>query len=181
MLQTLPRPEEQNSAKLAIEQAQVAVEKARSSADHLRPLRQRGEISETAMYEAEAALRQATLQWKTAQSQYEVLMLRPRPQAIAEAKTRIDVAQAAVDTAKAQLEQLTIRSPIAGVLNSLTCQLGQTLSVGTAVGEVVDSRQLTVVVWLSVADSQHVAAEQTAQIRLPAMETARPTARSSAR
>jgi multidrug efflux pump subunit AcrA (membrane-fusion protein) len=166
VLQSLPRPEEQTSAKLAIEQAQVAVEKARSSVDHLRPLRKRGEISETAMYEAEAALRQATLQWKTAQSQYEVLMLRPRPQAIAEAKTKIDVAQAAVDTAKAQFEQLTIRSPIAGVLNSLTCQLGQTLSVGTAVGEVVDSRQLTVVVWLSVYDAQHVTAEQTAQIRL---------------
>ena len=106
------------------------------------------------MYDAESALRQATLQSKTAQSQYEVLMLRPRPQAIAEAKTRIDVAQTAVDTAKAQVEQLTIRSPIAGVLNSLTCQLGQTLSVGTAVGEVVDSRRLNVVVWLSVADAQ---------------------------
>ncbi len=164
VLQSLPRGEEQNSAKLAIEQAQVAVEKARSTVDHLRPLRQRGEISETAMYDAESALRQATLQLKTAQSQYEVLMLRPRPQAIAEAKTRIDVAQAAVETAQAQVEQLTIRSPIAGVLNSLTCQLGQTLSVGTAVGEVVDSRQLNVVVWLSVADAQRVQAEQTAQI-----------------
>ena len=116
------------------------------------------------MYDAESALRQATLQWKTAQSQYEVLMLRPRPQAIAEAKTRIDVAQAAVDTAKAQVEQLTIRAPIAGVLNSLTCQLGQTLSVGTAVGEVVDSRRLNVVVWLSVADAQRYRG-QTAQIR----------------
>ena len=39
VLQSLPRTEEQNSAKLAIEQAQVAVEKARSSVDHLRPLR----------------------------------------------------------------------------------------------------------------------------------------------
>ena len=54
------------------------------------------------MYEAESALRQATLQLKTAQSQYEVLMLRPRPQAIAEAKTHVDVTQTAVDTAKAQ-------------------------------------------------------------------------------
>jgi multidrug efflux system membrane fusion protein len=164
LLDSLPRAEEQNSAKLAIEQAQVAVEKARSNVDHLRPLRQRGEISETAMYEAESALRQATLQLKTAQSLYEVLMLRPRPQAIAEAKTRIDVAQAAVDTAKAQVEQLTIRAPISGVLNGLTCQLGQTLSVGTTVGEVVDSRQLNVVVWLSVADAQRVTAGQTAQI-----------------
>jgi multidrug efflux system membrane fusion protein len=164
LLQSLPRAEEQNNAKLAIEQAEVAVEKARSSVDHLRPLRQRGEISETAMYEAESALRQATLQFKAAQSQYEVLMLRPRPQAIAEAKTRIDMAQAAVDTAQAQVEQLTIRAPIAGVLNSLTCQLGQTLSIGATVGEVVDSRELNVVVWLSVADAQRVTAEQTAAI-----------------
>jgi multidrug efflux pump subunit AcrA (membrane-fusion protein) len=166
VLESLPRAEEQNSAKLAIELAAVAVEKARSTVDHLRPLRQRAEISETAMYEAEAALRQASLQLKTAQSQYEVLMLRPRPQAIAEAKTRIDVAQAAVDTAKAQVEQLTIHAPIAGVLNSLTCQLGQTLSVGTAVGEVVDSRRLHVVVWLSVADARRVTAEQAAQVGL---------------
>ena len=164
LLQSLPRVEEQHSTKLAIEQAQVAVEKARSNLDRLRPLRDRGEISETAMYDAESALRQATLQWKMAKSLYDVLMLRPRPQAIAEALTRIDVAQAAVDTAKAQVEQLTIRTPIAGVLNSLTCQLGQTLSVGSSVGEVVDSRQLSIVVWLSVADAQRVAAEQMAQI-----------------
>jgi multidrug efflux pump subunit AcrA (membrane-fusion protein) len=164
LLLTLPRAEEQNSAKLAIEQAEVAVEKARVSVEHLRPLRQRGEISETAMYDAESALRQATLQWKAAQAQYEVLMLRPRPQAIAEAKTHVDVAQAAVDTAKAQIELLTIRTPIAGVLNSLTCQIGQTLSVGTAVGEVVDSRQVIVVAWLSVPDAQRAAPGQAAQI-----------------
>jgi len=35
---------------------------------------------------------------------------------------------------------------------------------GGAVGEVVDSRQLIVVVWLSVADAQRVKVEQTAQI-----------------
>ncbi len=116
------------------------------------------------MYEAESALRQATLQGKAAQSQYDVLMLRPRPQAIAEAKTRIDAAQAAVDTAKAQVEQLTIRAPIAGVLNSLTCRLGQTLSVGTEVGEVVDARRINVVVWLSVAEAQRVMVDQAANI-----------------
>ena len=100
LLQSLPRVEEQNSAKLAIEQADVAVEKARLTVEHLRPLREHNEISAAAMYEAESALRQAQLQAKTARAQYEVLMLRPRPQAIAEAKTHIDAAQAAVDTAK---------------------------------------------------------------------------------
>jgi len=104
LLLSLPRVEEQNSAKLAIEQAQVAVEKAQSAVNHLRPLRERGDLPETTMYDAESALRQAKLQAKTAQAQYEVLMLRPRPQAIAEAKTRINAAQAAIDTAKAQFE-----------------------------------------------------------------------------
>jgi len=164
LLESLPRAEEQNSAKLAIEQAQVTVEKARSNVNRLRPLRARGEIPETTMYDAESALRQAELQAKTAQAQYDVLMLRPRPQAIAEAKSRIDAAQTAIGTAKAQIEQLTIRTPIAGVLNSLTCQLGQTLSIGTAVGEVVDSSRLNVVVWLSVVDAQRVALQQAAQV-----------------
>ena len=35
LLQSLPRVEEQNSAKLAIEQADVAVEKARLTVEHL--------------------------------------------------------------------------------------------------------------------------------------------------
>ena len=150
------------SLRATIDQAQLAVDKARAAAEHLRPLRKRGEVSETILYEAELALRQATLQLTTAQSQYDVLVA--PPQAVAEGKVRIDPAQAAVDTAKAQLELLTIRSPIAGVLNSLNCQLGQTLSVGTAVGDVVDSGRLNVVVWLSVADARRVKTGQTAQI-----------------
>ena len=100
---------------------------------------------------------------EVAQAQYDVLMLRPRPQAIAEAKSRIDVAQTAVDTAKRAESAYNPRS-IAGVLNSLSCQLGQTLPVGTSVGEIVDSRQLCAVVWLSVADAKRVTTGQTAVI-----------------
>ena len=55
---------------------------------------------------------------------------------------------------------MTIRTPIAGVLNGLTCQLGQTLSVGTAVGAVVDAAQLQAVVWLGVADARRLKPKQ---------------------
>jgi RND family efflux transporter MFP subunit len=165
LLESVPRVEEQNSAKLAIEQAKLAVDKAKSVVDHLRPLQQKNEISPQAMYEAELALKQAELQWKTAVAQYDVLMLKPRPQAIAEAKSRIATAEAAAATAQAQLDLHTIRSPIDGVLDSLTCQLGQTLSVGTSIGAVVNAKQVHVVAWFSMSDARRLRKGQAAEIR----------------
>jgi RND family efflux transporter MFP subunit len=129
------------SQKLAIDQAEVALKKARLATERLRALRKRGEISESAMSETETAERQADLQLQSAKAQYKM-------------------AEAAVATATAQLAQLTIRTPIAGTLNSLNCQLGQTLSVGTSVGEVVDAAQLQAVVWIAVADARRMKPKQ---------------------
>ncbi|MGD0896427.1 MAG: efflux RND transporter periplasmic adaptor subunit [Thermoguttaceae bacterium] len=165
LLESLPRIEEQQSAKLAIEQARVAVEKARLAVDRLRPLRARGEVSEAVFYEAESSLRQADLQLKTAESQYQVLMLRPRPEAIKEAETRVAAADAASRAAQAQRDLHVIATPIDGVLDSLTCSLGQTLSAGAAVGQVVDAKQLHVVAWLSAPDARRVRPGQTAEVR----------------
>lgn len=127
--------------KLAIDQADVALKKAQLTTQRNKGLRQRGEISESAMYEIETAQQQADLQLQSAKAQYKM-------------------AEAAVATATAQLAQLTIHTPIAGVLNGLTCQLGQTLSVGTAVGEVVDAAQLQAVVWLAVDDARQLKPKQ---------------------
>ena len=66
LLQVPPRPEEQAALKLAIEQARVAVARAQAAVNRLRPLRQRNEIPEEQMFEAEQALRQAMLQQQTA-------------------------------------------------------------------------------------------------------------------
>jgi RND family efflux transporter MFP subunit len=132
--------------KLAIDQAEVALKKAKQTTDHLRPLRQRGEISESAMFDADSAEQQADLQWKTAKAQYQTV-------------------EAAIATAKAQLAQLTIRTPIAGILNGLTCQLGQTLAVGASIGEIVDAGQLQAAIWLTVADAQRLKPKQAAVIR----------------
>jgi RND family efflux transporter MFP subunit len=165
VLVSLPREIEQKSAKLAIEQAQLGVEKAQATVDHLSPLRQRGEVSESAFHEADVALRQAQLQLKTAETQFAVLMLRPRSETIEEGKTKVNQAQTALATAQAQLDQLTIRAPLAGVLDSLNCQIGQTLSVGSVVGQVVDAKQVYVVAWLSVSDARRVKVDAPAEVR----------------
>ncbi len=98
------------------------------------------------MYEIEVAERQADLQLQAAKAQSKM-------------------AEAAVATATAQLAQLTVRTPIAGTLNSLTCQLGQTLSVGAASGEVVDATQLQAVVWIAVAEAKRLKPKQAVAVR----------------
>lgn len=156
LLESLPRPEEQQATRLAIEEAGLVVAKAQANVDRLRPLRARNEIPEAQMYEAESALQQAVVQQRAAESHLSALLLNPRPEAVGQAKTQIASAEAAAASARAQLELLSIRSPIDGVLDSLTCRLGQTLSVGSPIGEVVDLRQIDVVVWLPVAKVEAV-------------------------
>jgi RND family efflux transporter MFP subunit len=63
-----------------------------------------------------------------------------------------------------QLDLLTLRSPIDGILDSLACQLGQTLAAGTQIGSVVDAEQLQAVVWLPTRSAVRVEVGQEAQI-----------------
>jgi len=128
---------------------------------------ERREISAEQMHQAEVALWQAQLQQQTAQLQLEIAMLGPRSEAVDEARAKIIVAGAAVAAAKAQLDLCTIRAPISGVLNSLACHPGQTVAIGAPIGEIVDLRQVFVVVGLSVADAREVHAGQVARIAPP--------------
>jgi HlyD family secretion protein len=165
LLQTLPRPQEQEGRKLAIESAKASLAKAEATANNLRRLRARGEIPEQQMYEAELSVTQARLQLQSAQSELTVLMLGPRPAAIDEAKARAASAAAAVNSAQAKVELHTIRAPIVGVVDSITCRLGQTVAAGASIGEIVDSRQVYAAVWLPVDTARRVHQGQPAQVR----------------
>lgn len=148
LLKSIPRPEEQKPHQLAIEQAKVAVARAKAVADQLRPLLARHEVSEQQVFDADQALATAQLQQETAESQLHVLLIGPRPEAIAEAEAKIKTAEGAVEFSKAHLDYHTIHAPIDGVLDSLTCHPGQTISIGMMIGEVVDSRQVYAAAWL---------------------------------
>jgi RND family efflux transporter MFP subunit len=156
LLQSLPRSEEQATSRLAVRQAEVAVEVAQALVDRLRPLQTRKEIAESQLYDAEQALKQAELQRQAAQAQYDLLMLPPRKEAIDDANLKTKVAEEAVATARARVDLQTIRAPIDGVLDSLTCRLGQTITVGSAVGEIVDNREVMALVWVPVSRSQAI-------------------------
>lgn len=155
-LKSMPRPEERRSAELTLESSKVALDKARALVERLRPLRERNEIPQSQLFEAEQAAKEADLQQQSAEAQLKLLSLEPRPEIVAEAESKISLAKEALKTAQSRLDLLTLKAPIKGVVTSLTCRPGQTCSVGTPIAEIIDSREVLAVVWLPVARSHFV-------------------------
>jgi RND family efflux transporter MFP subunit len=164
LLRSLPRPEEQQISKLVIAQAGVALERAQSQLDHLKPLAERNEVSKRQLFDAENAVEQARLLKESAESQFALSMIGPRAEAIAEATARIAIADEALKASQARLELHTIRAPIDGILEDLTCHPGQTIVVGAPVGEVVDSRQVYALAWLPARAAQLVRVRQKVKV-----------------
>ncbi len=164
LLQSLPRAEERRPDELAVEHAKVAADLAQAALTRLQPLRDRHEVSEQQYHDAEVALEQARILQQTAEATLRTKLIGPRPEAVAEAQGKIKTADAAVAFSQAHLEYHTIRAPIDGLLESLTCHPGQTIAVGTAIGEIVDSRQVFASLWLAPRSALAVRIGQLARL-----------------
>jgi len=165
LLKSLPRLEERRVNELAIKQAKVAVAQAKAAADQVRSLRDRNDVPEQQLFVAEKALEQASIQQRTAEAQLEVMLIGPRPEAIAEAEGKIKTADALVAFSQVHLDYHTIRAPIDGVLESLNCHPGQTIAIGSSIGEVVDTRQAFAAVWLPPRSALSLRVGQAAMIQ----------------
>jgi multidrug efflux pump subunit AcrA (membrane-fusion protein) len=164
LLKSLPRPEERRANELAVEQAKVAVEQAQAAVERLRPLVVHHDVSQQQLFDAERALKQAEIQQQTAEAQLRAMMIGPRPEGVDEAEGKIKTADALVAFSQAHLDYHSIRSPIDGVLDSLTCHPGQTIAIGAPIGEVVDTRQVFATVWLPPRFIKSVRVGQSARV-----------------
>jgi RND family efflux transporter MFP subunit len=164
LLKAPPRSEDKHVAELAVEQAKIAVERAEAQLERLKELRKRNEVPEAQSFEAEEAVKQARVQQETAQAQLDVLVLPPRKEAVAEAESKVTIAEKVVQSAKARISYYSIKAPISGILSSLTCHPGQTISVGSNVGEVIDTEQLEILAWAPVEKSQLIQVGQVAYL-----------------
>ncbi len=184
-LQAPPRDVDRKGSELAVEQAKLAVERSKAAVERLRPLRARNEVSEAQMFEAEQALAVALVQQKSAEAQLQLLLAGPRPESIAEAKARLAEAEQVVANAQEMVELRTIRSPIEGVVDSLNCHPGQTVSAGASLGEIVDRSEVHATVWMPPRHATRVQVGQSAEVRpgdtpSPAKRAADPASPASA-
>ncbi len=166
LLKSLPRAQEQQITKLAIEQASVAYQRAKSALDSLKPLAERNEVSRQQMFDAEKAAEAARLLMESAQAAHHISVMGPRDEAAAEAQARVKIAEQATKTSQVRLDLHTLRAPIDGVLQDITCQPGQTIAPGTPVGEIVDASQVEIVAWLSPRLAREVHAGQKVAVSL---------------
>jgi RND family efflux transporter MFP subunit len=164
LLKSLPRREERAPSELAVEQARVAVERARAVAEGLQALRGNNLTSKQQLFDAEKALEAARVQQKAAEATLHAMMIGPRPEAVAEAEGRIKTADAVVAFSSAHFDFHKIRAPIDGTLDSLTCRIGQTIAIGSAIGEVVDTRQVFASVWLPTRSASSARVGQAARV-----------------
>jgi RND family efflux transporter MFP subunit len=164
LLKSLPRPEERRPNELAVAQAKVAVEQAQAAVDRLRPLVVHHDVSQQQLFDAERALKQAQIQQQTAEAQLKAMMIGPRPEGVDEAEGRIKTADALMAFSQAHLDLHTIRAPIDGVLDSLTCHPGQTIAIGAPIGEVVDTRQVFATTWLPPRSIRSLHVGQSARV-----------------
>ncbi|HKI19433.1 MAG TPA: efflux RND transporter periplasmic adaptor subunit [Isosphaeraceae bacterium] len=164
LLQSLPRPAERRANELAVETATVAVEQAKAVADRLRSLLARHEASDQQFIDAQRAVKQAEILKESAAAQLHAMTIGPRAEAVAEAEGKIKTADGLVAFSRAHLEYHTIRAPIDGVLDSLTCHPGQTIAIGNPIGEVVDTRQVFASVFLPPRSASAVKVGQSARV-----------------
>ena len=165
LLKSLPRPEERRANELAVDQAKVAVERARALVESLESLRREGNlVSKQQLFDAQKALEAAQYQEQAAEATLKAMMIGPRPEAVAEAEGKIKTADGLVAFSQAHLDYHTIRAPIEGVLDSLTCHPGQTIAIGSPIGEVVDTRQVFASVWLPTRSASFVRVGQAARV-----------------
>jgi RND family efflux transporter MFP subunit len=172
-LQAEPRVEDRKGLELAVEQGKVGVDRAKAVVDRLRPLRIRNEVSDAQVFDAEQALAQARLVEQAAQAQLQLLLAGPRPEAIAEAQARLAAAEESLSLAETRLQLCSVRAPIDGVVDSLTCHPGQALAAGTPIGELVDPRELFVTLWMSPLRAGKVKPGQTARVTIGTETVAR--------
>ena len=134
LLKSLPRAEERRANELAVEQAKVAVAQAKAAlsiSSVSLPVSVTSRRA-TVLRRGEGAWSRRQIQQQTAEAQLQMMLIGPRPEAIAEAEGKIKTADALVAFSQAHLDYHTIHAPIDGVLESLNCHPGQTIAIGSS-------------------------------------------------
>ena len=90
---------------------------------------------------------------------------------VAEARAAAASAEAAVTNAEAALEDLVIRAPFPGRLETLSLDAGEFVTAGEEVGRLVDNRPLTVEIQVPQQALGRIESGQTAQVRFITGET----------
>ncbi|MHC4133569.1 MAG: efflux RND transporter periplasmic adaptor subunit [Planctomycetota bacterium] len=130
------RPEEIDQARAQLKRAQIAVEVNDWKLARAQKLQKTNVISETELYDARLAARQARDDLRAAEAAFKLVEAGPRKERIAQARAQTKVQEARIEQLEDDLERHTIRAPFDGYVVAEHTEVGQWLGRGDAVAAV---------------------------------------------
>lgn len=146
----------QHEANANLASAQATLANARASFDRQARLRKDGWVSGTSYDQAQATLRE---------SEARVAAMRS---AIAQAGSQTQAAAASARADEAQLAMATVRAPFAGVVSVRNRNVGDVLTAGASIMEIVDPASIVITARFDESAIASIHPGQSARIRFPA-------------
>ena len=165
-LKAQPREEERAEARAQLESARICVQEQR---DYLARLEKaRDSLSEVSLHTVRCAVLRHEADERANVARLERLLKQPIDQEFAEMEARVAGAQAALESAKFELEHYTVTAMIDGVVTWLDVRPGMVSRPGTTVwGEILDLSEIDVRCELSAEQADRVSVGQPAEVRQP--------------
>jgi len=145
-LQNGARPEEVREARARVADAKAALDTATWKKDALKELRDKKRISGDELRDAELVETSARERLEGLQASLDLVLAGPRKERIARAQAQVAAADAQVKRMEKEREAYVIRAPFAGWVTKEHTQLGQWLSRGDPVVEIVALGEVDVVI-----------------------------------
>jgi multidrug efflux pump subunit AcrA (membrane-fusion protein) len=140
-----PREEDEKEARANLENARVSLRETKELLERLEPAYRSGALPEQRYIEVRALVVRCQADERAAQARLDKLLRRPFKREIAEIEARIATARGNLEAAEAELEHYLLKSPIDGVVASLTAVIGDVRGHETTIwGEIIDIKQLDV-------------------------------------
>jgi HlyD family secretion protein len=155
LLQRGARPEDVDVARAAQRQIQADLDMAQRTVDRRRSLVERGMIAPEQLDDAERALAVAKAQLDAARETVRLRRTPYLPEELQLNEAKVGQAEAALSLARVQLTYAEVRSPIAGVIASVSTQEGETVSSGMSAPTfvtVIDLSRLQVEAYVDEVD-----------------------------
>lgn len=160
------RPQEIAEARAQVAQAQAHLANLRDEAQRAQALYKDGAISRRQHDQEVTAARVAEGQYQVARERHALLQEGYRRESIAAARAQLEEAQAAAAVARSVLDDMTIRSPMAGVVTRTHAEVGETAAAGRAVLTVNDLARPWVRVYIPESSIGKVRLGMQAEVRV---------------
>ena len=160
------RPQELRVAEAKLNQAQADLDYARAEFERIAELVPSKLATESQLDQARQRQNVALAGVEQARQTLALLREGPRREDIDQAAATLRARQAAVETARRQLDYTQLRSPVAGVISVRLAEAGEVVPAGKAVLRVAELGRPWVRAYLNEADLVRVRLGQPAQVRV---------------